>query len=114
MADKENEPCQWLNVEKGCTKPEKPEPKHTCQAYHWRQGIHFRREQDGSVTMFKKHQPSDGPTIAQLNPGEEQLDWAIFNIPAKEWASIIAAVSYDGIQKQGKHEQAVRFHDGDG
>lgn len=66
-------------------------------AYHWRDGITFERQADGSVCI---EQPvtdwSDGQSFQAT-------------IPAAEWASIIAAVSAQG-ETAEQYAIATVFH----
>lgn len=54
--------------------------------YHWRNGIHFERLEDGSVKVT-----GNGPD---------------FTIPQNEWPSIVAGVSRDVTQ----YNEAVKLH----
>jgi len=49
--------------------------------FHWRYGWHFRREADNSVCIFRTIKPENEP---------EPIVW---NVPANEWASILAALA---------------------
>lgn len=55
--------------------------------YHWRDGVHFGRDADGTVSIFKfdpNAQPGSRGTLFEML------------IPPSDWASIVASVSRQG------------------
>jgi hypothetical protein len=72
--------------------------------HHWSRGWFFRRLADGAVRMQHRVPCNDNPPC---DDGEHIL--ASFNIPAAEWASIVAYVSLGG-ETDGRHQVAEAFH----
>ncbi len=65
--------------------------------FHWSDGLYFRRLNDGTVELTQtKHGRTD------------EVEWQR-EIPPSEWASIVAAVSYQGETKD-TYETALGFH----
>lgn len=64
------------------------------EGFHWRDGWYFKREEGGTVR------------VTHADPGHELLQ---FRIDAKEWASIIAAVSRNG-ESSESYRHALDFH----
>ncbi len=60
--------------------------------HHWRNGWHFARQDNGSVSF--EHRVPTGE-LNELGHATYTID-AKDNIPADEWASIVAAVSATG------------------
>lgn len=66
--------------------------------FHWRRGMYFRRQQDGTVEV-----------IQTVNEGKtDEIEWSR-EIPPSEWASIVAAVSYQG-ETGDTYRTALGFH----
>ena len=66
--------------------------------FHYKDGIFFKREADGSVTVIKRVTAHDDAEII-----------AEFNIDVDGWCSIIASVSYTG-ETSEKWTEANKFH----
>lgn len=65
--------------------------------FHWSGGLYFRRMEDGTVEMT---QTKGGQT--------DDIEWQR-EIPPSEWASIVAAVSYQG-ENGDTYRTALGFH----
>lgn len=66
--------------------------------FHWSDGLYFRRLHDGTVEMT---QTKDGGKT-------DDIEWQR-EIPPSEWASIVAAVSYQG-ETEDTCKTALGFH----
>lgn len=64
-------------------------------AFHWRGGLFFKREPDGSVQIFRSANDTDIFVIA--------------SIPAPEWASVVCSVSREG-ETGERWDAAQMFH----
>jgi hypothetical protein len=65
--------------------------------FHWSNGLYFRRLSDGTVEVTQtKHTKTD------------EIAWQ-YEIPPSEWASIVAAVSYQG-ETRDTYGTALGFH----
>ncbi len=69
--------------------------------FHYKDGIFFKREDDGSVTVIKRVIAHDGAEII-----------AEFTIDADGWCSIIASMSDTG-ETSEKWTEANKFHGND-
>lgn len=70
--------------------------------FHWRDGMYFQRQPDGTVSIAKTVTPS---------ADESGLAWC-FDVPAAEWASIVASVSAVG-ETGETYRAAEAFHRGE-
>lgn len=68
------------------------------EGFHWREGMYFRRIEDGSVQI----------TQTQGGGNSEHIEWQR-TIPPREWASIVAAVSAAG-ENAGTYRDALTEH----
>lgn len=77
--------------------------------FHWKDGWFFARQDNGSVTM--EHRVYEN---AQNELGQQMYHYDVkVNIPANEWASIIATVSA-GDEVDGRWQSALDFHNSKG
>ena len=73
----------------------------TTPEFHWKDGIYFRRELNGDVTMRREATATDFPPLLQVT------------IPAAEWASIVVHCSAAGKKDAaGAYVLFDRFHNG--
>lgn len=71
--------------------------------HHWKNGLYFAREEDGSVRVVKTTgKPPIGVMVIRI------FD---ITIEVSEWASIIASLSAGGITTENLHA-ALDFHVG--
>lgn len=73
-------------------------PKETPKGFHWRDGLYFKRTENGSVRMTK---------FARGGASEEVESDVV--IPPNEWASIVASVSVAG-ETSERWDAAQDFH----
>lgn len=75
--------------------------------FHWKDGWYFSRQDNGSVTMEHRVYEDEFNEL-----GQRMYHYnAKVNIPAAEWASIVAAVSISGETAQS-YQDALTFHNG--
>ena len=67
------------------------------EGFHWSNGMYFRRVYDGSVEIRQ-----------MIDASSDEVRWKVV-VPPSEWASIVAAVSYQG-ETGPTYRQALRFH----
>jgi hypothetical protein len=78
--------------------------------FHWTNNLFFGRRSDKSVRILKfRAVPSIWPA-ADNEYSNDATDLDV-TIPANEWASIVASVSYAG-ESDGRWNQALEFHNG--
>lgn len=73
--------------------------------FHWRDGWHFGRNGDGSVTFEHRVYGTEKNELGELMYTFD----AKGNIPAAEWASIVASMSALG-EEGGRWQKALDFH----
>lgn len=75
--------------------------------FHWKDGWWFWRNENGSVSFEHRtyEKGADGKYTEKYTIDAKN------NIPASEWASIVAAVSHRG-ETSESYQEAVAFHDG--
>ena len=60
--------------------------------FHWRDGIHFERLENGDVKVFN---PNFNISVV---------------IPFAEWISIIVSVTKEGVESGAKYDEGKKFH----
>ena len=74
------------------------EGRRGLTGFHLRDGLHFQRGEDGSVTIVKSNGQAFDPEIL----------WELA-VPAEEWASVVASMSVRG-ETGETWEMALNFH----
>lgn len=80
-----------------------PEEQERMMAYHWRDGLHFGRMENGDVRIWRELRPAEPPG--------NMVEEVYAMIPADEWASIVAGVSAIG-DTRDTWDRARHLHDG--
>lgn len=72
--------------------------------FHWRDGIHFERQENGDVRVFNELQLAH----------DRKTQVTITVIPALEWVSIVGAMAHPLAREMGLADRvAIRLHTGD-
>ncbi len=75
------------------------------EGFHWRDLMFWKRLDDGSVRIRLFARRSSGKVM----PGDDEEPVREWIVPPSEWASIVAAVSYQG-ETSDTYRTALNFH----